>query len=287
VVRDRSFGYLIPATVMAILLLAAGTAQAEEWHKTYTVSGKPTVHVETNDGEIRISAWEGKQIEARIETVGWRINDSEVRVIEHQTGDRLDLEARVPNLHWNLNFSRRSLHIELRVPREADLNIRTADGSVETDNNVGVVNIRTGDGSIRASRVKGDIRLSTGDGRIDATGLDGRLDATSGDGHIQIEGRLDSLNLQTSDGSIDARLLRGSRMSNGWNIRTGDGNLTLQLPEGFQADIDLHTGDGRINMDYPVVSSGKASASELRGRLNGGGPLLTAHTGDGSIHILK
>src|SRR5205823_6615017 len=214
-------------------------------------------------------------------------DNSEVRIIERQSGDRLDLEARVPNTHWNLGVSRRSLRIELKIPREADLSVRTGDGSVETGNNVGAVDIHTGDGHISVSGAKGDIRLSTGDGHIQATALDGQLDASSGDGHIQVEGRLDSLNLKTNDGAIDARLSKGSRISTSWSVRSGDGNITLRLPETFQADLDAHTGDGRINVDFPIVATGKAGRSELRGKINGGGSMLTARTGDGSISIFK
>jgi DUF4097 and DUF4098 domain-containing protein YvlB len=287
IVHNRIFVFLLPASIVATLLVIPGTARADEWHKTYNVSGKAAVHIETNDGAVRISTWDGKQIEARVETVGWKIDDGEVRVIERQSGDRLDLEARVPSTHWNNAFSRRSLRIELRVPVETDLNIRTGDGSVEADNNVGLTDIHTGDGHIRVSRAKGDIRLSTGDGHIEAIGLDGRLDASSGDGHIVIEGRLDSLNLKTNDGAIDAHVLKGSRMSTSWNIRTGDGNVSLRLPEDFQADLDVRTGDGRISTDFPVAASGKTGRSDLRGKLNGGGLPLTARTGDGSIRILK
>ena len=58
----RSFAFLVPVAFTA-MLVAARTAQADEWHKTYTVSGKATVHVETNDGAVRVSTWDGKQIE--------------------------------------------------------------------------------------------------------------------------------------------------------------------------------------------------------------------------------
>jgi hypothetical protein len=286
-VRNRAFGFLFPTALTAILLAAPLTAHADEWHKTYSISGRATVHVETNDGAVRVSAWDGKQIEARVETVGWTIGEGDVRIIERQNGDHLDLEARVPRLQWNSGFGRRSLRIELRIPRDADLNIHTGDGSVETQDNAGAVDISTGDGHIKASRLKGDIQLSTGDGYIEANGLDGRLDAITGDGHIQIEGRFDSLNLKTNDGSIDARVLQGSRMSNNWSIRTGDGNVTLQLPRDFQADLELHTGDGRIDTDFPIVSSGKISRSNVHAKLNGGGSPLTARTGDGSIRIVK
>jgi len=287
VVVNRSFVFLLPVSLTAILVAAPRWAQGDEWHKTYEVSGKATLHIETNDGAVRVSTWEGKQIEARVETVGWRIDDREVRIIERQSGNRLDLEARVPNNRWNSGFNRYSLRIELRIPLEADLDIRTGDGSVETDNNVGAVEIHTGDGHIRVTRARGAIRLSTGDGHIEASGLDGQLDASTGDGRIQVEGRLDSLKLETNDGAIDARVLKGSQMSTNWNIRTGDGNVTLRLPEDFQADLEVHTGDGRIWMDFPIVASGKLGRSELRGKLNGGGRPLTAHTGDGSIQILK
>jgi hypothetical protein len=286
-VRNRILALLFPAAISALVFAAPRPAQADEWHKTYTVSGKATIHVETNDGAVRVSTWDGKQIEARVETIGWKIADNEVRIIERQNGDRLDLEARVPNMHWSFGVSRHSLRIELRIPREADLNVRTGDGSVETENNTGAVDIHTSDGHITVSRAKGDVRLSTGDGRIEATGLDGRLDANSGDGRIQIEGRLDSLNLKTNDGSIDARVLAGSKMSSSWTVRTGDGSVTLRLPDNFQADLEAHTGDGRISMDFPILASGTFGRSELRGKLNGGGPALIVHTGDGSIHILK
>jgi hypothetical protein len=278
---------------LTTMLVAARIVQAEDWHKTYTVSGKATVRVETNDGAVRVSTWEGKQIEARVETIGWKIDNSEVRIIERQTGDRLDLEARVPNNNGIFGSNgifgggRRSLRIELRIPREADLNVRTGDGSVEISNSIGAVDIHTGDGQIIVSGAKGNIRLSTGDGQIQAKGLDGQLDASSGDGQIQIEGRLDSLNLKTNDGSIDARLATGSRISTSWSVRTGDGNVILRLPENFQADLDAHTGDGRIKVDFPITTTGKAGGSQLRGKINGGGPVLTVGTGDGSIDILK
>ena len=63
--------------------------------------------------------------------------------------------------------------------------------------------------------------------------------------------------------------------------------VTLQLPESFAADIDLHTGDGHISLDMPVSVEGGLGSNNIRGKLNGGGNLLTIHTGDGSIRLEK
>jgi DUF4097 and DUF4098 domain-containing protein YvlB len=133
--------------------------------------------------------------------------------------------------------------------------------------------------------VRGEMRLSTGDGNIDASGLDGRFVASTGDGHLKIDGRFDLLDLRTGDGNVDARAAAGSKMAGSWTVRTGDGNVVLRLPEGFQADLDAHTGDGHISMDFPVTVTGSVGRSSLRGKMNGGGSTLTVRTGDGSIRL--
>jgi hypothetical protein len=76
-------------------------------------------------------------------------------------------------------------------------------------------------------------------------------------------------------------------MVSGWSVRSGDGDVELSLPEGFCADLDVHTGDGRITSDLSITVSGALDHSSLRGKLNGGGPTLTVHTGDGSVHLKR
>jgi DUF4097 and DUF4098 domain-containing protein YvlB len=286
-VRHRILSILIPAAVLAALLAAPRAARADEWHKSYSVLGRADIRVTTNDGAVRVLPGESKQVTFRVETTGWTISDNEVRIIEHQNGDRLELEARVPNVRWSLGVNHRSLRIEVYMPRESDLNVRTGDGNVDVDGINGIVEVHTGDGHINVNGGKGEIRLNTGDGHIEATGLDGRLDASSGDGRIHVEGRFDMVNVRTNDGSVEARINAGSRMAAGWTFRTGDGSVTLRLPDNFAADLEAHTGDGRITMDFPILMSGTLGRSEVRGKMNGGGATLTVHTGDGSIHIQK
>ena len=63
--------------------------------------------------------------------------------------------------------------------------------------------------------------------------------------------------------------------------------MTLEVPETLGADVDLHTGDGHIDLDMPVTTEGKIRENEVHGKLNGGGNSLVIHTGDGSIHLRK
>ncbi len=296
-------GVIAVALVAAVTLTA--TARAEEWTKSYTVSGRAQVRVETNDGAVRIATGDGKQVEFRVIYEGYELNKT-IHVDSRQDGDSVQVNARVTG-HWGFSWGngRRGPRIEVRMPKNADLQIDTGDGSVETqplsghvkihtgDGSVhvqavdGSVDIDTGDGSITVEGAKGDIRLHTGDGRIEARNLDGSVDANSGDGHIKIDGRLDALNIKTGDGSIDARVEPGSKLTGGWTIRTGDGSVDVVLPADLRANIDASTNDGHISLSIPVTVEGSFSNSQIHGKMNGGGQALTIHTGDGSIRLSK
>jgi DUF4097 and DUF4098 domain-containing protein YvlB len=76
-------------------------------------------------------------------------------------------------------------------------------------------------------------------------------------------------------------------LASGWRLETGDGNVTLEVPADLAADVDLHTSDGHIDLEFPVTTEGKIRENEVRGKINGGGNLVTIRTGDGSIHLRK
>jgi len=294
-----ALGFVLSAAVLA------PQARAEEWTKSYTVSGRAQVRVDTNDGAVQIYTGDTKQVDFRVLYDGYEINKN-LHVDSRQEGDSVQINARV-NGHWGFNWgnNRRGIRIEVHMPKSADLQIDTGDGSVNTQSIDGKVRIHSGDGSVRAQQVsgdvdidtgdgsitvdgaKGDIRLRTGDGHIEARNLDGKVDATSGDGHIKLDGRLDALSVKTGDGSIDARLQPGSKVNSSWSVRTGDGSVDIVLPPDLQANIDASTNDGHISLGIPVTVEGTFSNSQIHGKMNGGGQPVVIHTGDGSIRLSK
>ncbi|MGA2810585.1 MAG: DUF4097 family beta strand repeat-containing protein, partial [Candidatus Acidiferrum sp.] len=235
-------------TLLAALALPR-TARAEEVVKTYTVSGRAQVHVDTNDGSVHLVTSPGsKSVEFHVIYMGYELN-RDLRIDSRQDGDRVELTARLAG-HWGFSWGHnsRSLKIEVHMPQSADSQIETGDGSVETQALDGSLKVHTGDGSVKTASVsgnldvdtgdgsitvdgaKGTIRLHTGDGHIEARGLDGTLEATSGDGHITVAGRFDGLMLKTGDGSIDAHAQPGSKMASTWTVHTGDGSVDFALP---------------------------------------------------------
>jgi hypothetical protein len=266
----------IACMILGLCLAVAPLANAEEWSKTFNLTGRPDLRVTTSDANIRVDTWDQKTIEARVTAAGWKVGESGsgehgVRVLQHQTGDSVDLEVRLPRTFCLvcINTADHRVDVEIHMPRE------------------GRVSLRSSDGSIRLANLKGEMDLQSSDGSVEVEGADGALKVHASDGHIKIAGRFDSLQLSSSDGRIEARALPGSTVSSAWDVHSGDGSVTVQLPEAFAADVQLHTGDGHISLDMPVSVEGQLGHNDIRGKLNGGGNLLTIHTGDGSIRLEK
>ncbi|HXK10381.1 MAG TPA: DUF4097 family beta strand repeat-containing protein [Vicinamibacteria bacterium] len=269
---------------LAMVALAATPARADEWSHQYPLKGRPDLHVKTDDGSVRIETGAASEVGARVTTSGWRIGPGDVTITESQSGDRVDIEVRIPNRHFSMGHH--SVTLALRVPKEADLDVHTGDGGIEVQPVSGRVSLSTGDGSITADGLQGEIHLRSGDGSIRATGLSGRLAAETGDGHMDVRGRFDVLTLHTGDGGIEAAAEAGSKVEAAWSLHSGDGSITLRLPDGLGADLDAHTGDGSIALDKPVTVSGTINRNAVRGKLGPGGPPLKVETGDGSIRLL-
>jgi DUF4097 and DUF4098 domain-containing protein YvlB len=256
--------------LLGLSFVLSALASAEEWSKTYAIGAKPDLRVETSDAHITVDTWDQNKIEARVTSQREPIGDNGVRIVERQSGDSVDIEVHVPRhsgIVWNGNSHR--VDIEVHMPRE------------------GRVRLHTGDGRIRLENFKGDMSMESGDGSIEANSLDGVVYAHTGDGHINVNGRFDMVDAKSGDGRIEIRAAEGSNLSRDWSVHTGDGSVTVAIPQGLAADVDLHTGDGHIDLDMPITVEGKLDRSNVRGKLNGGGKLLLIRTGDGSIRLEK
>jgi len=262
-------------TMTGVIVLAFATAlpaRADDWSKTYTLTGKPELRVDTSDANIHVSTWDQNTIEAKVTTTKYKIGDDGIRIEEHQTGDVVEIDVRFPHFHTHgitIDWGQRHVDINIQMPRE------------------GKVNLRTEDGRIDLTGLKGTIDLNSGDGSVEADSIDGELRAKTSDGHIRAKGRFDVVDVKTGDGRLDLTAAAGSTLASTWRLETGDGRVQLDIPEQLAADVDLKTGDGHIDLDIPVTTNGKMRDNEVHGKINGGGNLLVVRTGDGSIRIGK
>jgi DUF4097 and DUF4098 domain-containing protein YvlB len=256
---------------VALLLLVSALSWADEWNKTFTITGKPDLRVSTSDANIQVDTWAQNTIEVRVTTEGYKIGPHGIEINANQNGDAVELEVRYPhhNFSFNIGVQHHRVDVTIRMPRE------------------GRVDLRTGDGNIRLAGFKGEMEIGSGDGRQEIESVDGSLRAHAGDGRIHASGRFDALDISTGDGRIEAIAQSGSTVQRNWELHAGDGSVTLEVPENLAADVDLHTSDGHIDIGLPITVEGRLGGHSVQGKLNGGGNRVTIHTGDGSIHFQR
>jgi hypothetical protein len=112
-------------------LVGAAGVSAEEVAKTFTVTGHANVKVSTDDGSVRVSTGDIKQVEIRVIYTGYKL-DKDLHVSTMQNGDSVEVEAKTSGGgFWNWGVRHSSLRVEVHMPKDADLTVATGDGSVD------------------------------------------------------------------------------------------------------------------------------------------------------------
>jgi hypothetical protein len=164
---------------------------------------------------------------------------------------------------------------------------RTSGGSVTLTGGKGKADLRSSGGSIHLSEIEGDVNAHTSGGSIHADHLAGKAVVKTSGGSIEISAVKGPIEAGTSGGGITATL--SEQPAGPCSFRTSGGGITVILDEKVKADLDARTSGGRVTSDLPVVSvvTGEQKKNKLEGKINGGGPLITAHTSGGGVHIRK
>jgi DUF4097 and DUF4098 domain-containing protein YvlB len=244
----------------------------EREEKRFTTAGRPDVSLFTFDGSIEVRPWDKSEVEVIVEKRGADKNAiADITVSATQTDNRIDVRVEWPR-HKGISFGfSKSARLIVSVPASSDIAAKSGDGSIDIERISGKVELRSGDGSIQARDLAGDVNVQTGDGSI------------------TLDGKFSTVRARSGDGSVRIHAAPGTSAGSEWDISTGDGSVTLELPDGFNAELDAHTGDGHVDVQGLTLSNvtGEIRRNTIKGRLGSGGPVVRVRTGDGSIRLRR
>ena len=277
-----------------------------KFDRTLTVSGPVDLEVLTHSGDITVRSGPAGAvtIHAEIEVGNnWLggSHDAEVHELEQnppirQNGNDIRVES--GDLHDI------SINYQITVPAETAVRSHTGSGNQNVEGLKGRIELESGSGDLRLSRLTGEMRFRTGSGNIQADQLSGSIYSRAGSGDLEFEetGSGDA-DLETGSGNIHLKGLSGGlRASAGsgditiagapkasWRIHTGSGNVCLHVPSDSAFDVDLSTSSGDATIDHPVATTVQGKVQEghktVAGKVRGGGPLLSVHTGSGDVVV--
>jgi hypothetical protein len=276
---------------IAMLLLALvafeGTAHAEAPRTSVPAKADVVVEVELGELDLEVAGWVREKVEvdedvgarwtARLEEDGGR-----VRV-------RFDGPPGIPTKGT----------VRLRLPKSAELQVSSRNGSVRAVDFAGRATIAAIAGDISVSGPAKQLEVATTSGAIEIAGADGRVDVATisggvqaagiaGDLHIEsvsgrveiANGKLDRLELDTVSGDIEvgAELRKGPH-----RIDTSSGSVTLTLPRTTALRIVIASFSGTIvdRFDQPATRTRGKHQREL----GKGGGLLEVASFSGDIAL--
>ena len=283
--------YALALAALAALSASTGLAQDPDhfWSRTYPVSGKPTLTLETSDASVEFHpCGDCREIRIHVEVVGRKLSD--YRLEEGQGGDEVHfLFKERPHIGPHISWHNEHAQVTVESPAQLTLKARTSDGNVTLSGLGGDLGLTTGDGNVTLDHVSGNLRIRSSDGQVKVTNADGAIDAQTSDGNLNVDGLFHALALHTSDGTLDLSLREGTKLAGASTVQSSDGSVTIRVPQNFAADLNVHTSDGHVDCSLPLTldhyQSGGEHGHELRGKLNGGGTPLTIHTSDGNVKI--
>ncbi len=241
------------------------TKTLEEFFKK-KVSLQPggKVILDNRNGSVLVEGWDRDEvlIEARIEVKGGnerklRETLEEVEVMVDAESDKITIDTRYPETGFTSildvlfgNHVNVNVTYTLMVPYQTNLKIKTTNGRVKVVDVSGQLMLRTTNGKVEAENVGGVLMARTTNGSVTT-----RIEKLDADGEYE--------------------------------LITTNGSIRVYLPSHAAFDVRARTTNGSIETDFPLTIEGKYAGKNVRGRVNGGGPLFFLETTNGSIRINK
>jgi DUF4097 and DUF4098 domain-containing protein YvlB len=292
--------------VLFVSTFAFASTPQGTFEKTFPVNGPVDLEVLTHSGDISVRSGPAGSVFIR-----GKIYVGDHWLFGNRHADVSDIEQHPPlrqegnSIHIDYVTARDiSIDYEITVPADTTVRTRSGSGDQTIEGTRGNADLQSGSGDIKLKQLTGEIRLQTGSGNAEARGIAGALRGGTGSGDVQVEETSSGdIDLHTGSGNMTVRGIHGGLRAEAgsgditaegtqtgtWEIRTGSGNLHVRLPADAAFDADISTSSGTLDVNAPITMTVQGRVEDtrksIRGKVRGGGPLLTVRTGSGDIHI--
>ena len=290
------------------------------------VGGKLVVVVDR--GNLEITPAETNAVVVSVERAVTRVSETKARELlaQHevtceQSSGTVTVRARMNKDFgwWQRMSANFQVNYRVVVPRQFNLDLKTAGGNVTVADLTGEVRGHTAGGNIKLAKITGPVWVKTSGGNVSLESATGAADLRTSGGNIYVGEAQAALTADTAGGNITVQKTHAnaSLHTSGGSIRldearatvkadtsggnvfvqfacappddclltTSGGSVTLALPESASINLNLRTSAGRVSTELPVTVQGEQRRSALIGKLGAGGPLIKASTSGGNVRL--
>lgn len=131
-----------------------------------------------------------------------------------------------------------------------------------------------------------DIHASTHNGGVTVENMDARLELTAVNGGIALRGVSGDVRGETTNGPLNVTLDGDRWRGEGLDLRTTNGPVHLDIPDGYSARLETGTVNGGMRIDFPVTLQG-VIGRHITTQLGNGGAPIRAITTNGPVEIRR
>ena len=206
----------------------------------------------------------GKRVEELLEDFEITI---EYEGLDTQSNIRVVGKFKRGREYWQDGLKWFKVEIQATVPRQYNVTLKTtSSGDIHVGDLIGTVKAEALGGNIHLGEIQGEVWGETG---------------VSGD--ITLKGCQSSVNLTTGMGNIRAETT--TQPQHPWTLQALlGGAIDVTLPPDVAIDVDAQT-QGKISSYFSIQPQDEITENQLKGTLNGGGPLLKLHASTGEIRL--
>lgn len=280
--------------------------------------GTPRLTIHQMNGDINIQAWDRPEIRLEISEDDLDIDDA-FRIQQHgneisinmewgherrheqhrrqerhiasqiedafREGDFAAIGEQISALVGRYMGPRPDVDLEVRVPANCDLAVRTISGAVEIHGVTGNIYLETASGDVNLQEVTANVIGKSASGGFEVHRFNGRLGLRTASGEVSVTaGLLQAFNLGTVSGDVT---LAGRLAPDGeYAVRTTSGDVHLGLPRDTQCLVKIRTVSGDVDCALPYDRE-RESRRQMSLAINGGGPVLQFGSVSGDLSITE
>lgn len=179
--------------------------------KGYSVDSGGSLTLVSEFGAIDVQTAEGNQVEIVVTKATKPLSksaakdalaDFDVTFANEDTGVRIEGAFKQGREHWRKVLNRLEIRFQVTVPKDYNVDLDTAGGSIKVGDLNGTVQAHTSGGSLRFGNIIGTVWGRTSGGSIKLTSSGGPADLKTSGGTIEVGDVTGDIHAQTSGGSL-------------------------------------------------------------------------------------
>lgn len=131
-----------------------------------------------------------------------------------------------------------------------------------------------------------DLDVSTRNGPLSVRGVSGRMTLEASNGPLALHDTGGDVHARTQNGPIHIDLSGDRWQGAGLDAETQNGPLSVTVPDGYNAELEVGTTNGPFTSDIPLTVTLRGRVRDpIRTTLGGGGAPIRLITRNGPLHV--